>query len=286
MRTTAELKAVLQQVAELDYALPAGIDLDGLIADMLHHMGDTDSKLRDDLIFGTLASWEDGEVVSPDQMRQILRSVIDEKHLLLSLGENGTDTVFMRAFAALAINCAICYEMEKPYMTDDDKRATIAAILRHVDGERDYRGYVEGKGWAHAIAHAADVLWVSDAIATADEMPQILGAIKTAMTCKHATFSAGEDDRMATAFVSLFYESALENEIVKPKLFYDWIADFVAETDELPAPEKFNLRFNRRNFIKSLYANLVRAADDYEKYPEDYRGICEIALAALNKIYE
>lgn len=63
--------------------------------------------------------------------------------------------------------------------------------------ERDYRGYDEDKGWAHAIAHGADAL---DDLAQCSELDQadlftILDLVYDKITITERVYSDGEDER-------------------------------------------------------------------------------------------
>ena len=47
----AQLKAKLQALAENDFQLSEGEDLDALLAAMMNHIGSLDPELRDELIY-------------------------------------------------------------------------------------------------------------------------------------------------------------------------------------------------------------------------------------------
>ena len=87
-----------------------------------------------------------------------------DRGLAVGIGEDGTDTVFRRSFSALVL--AEC--LERATSADRDRPASpTTTVLRWGDRvagwlvrERDLRGYVPGKGWAHALAHGADALGV------------------------------------------------------------------------------------------------------------------------------
>ena len=80
--------------------------------------------------------------------------------LAVGLGEHGTDTVFRRSFSALVLaECIDARQRTRRRWLPDDKLLSwgdrLAAWLVR---ERDLRGFVPGKGWAHALAHGADAL--------------------------------------------------------------------------------------------------------------------------------
>ena len=83
--------------------------------------------------------------------------------LAVGVGEDGTDTVFRRSFSALVL--AVVLERATTLATTTGTGLPDDTLLRWGDRiagwlvrERDLRGFVLGKGWAHALAHGADAL--------------------------------------------------------------------------------------------------------------------------------
>ena len=46
----------------------------------------------------------------------------------------------------------------EPLLSEEQLYSVAEQVLEYVYLEEDVRGYVEGKGWAHSTAHAADAL--------------------------------------------------------------------------------------------------------------------------------
>ena len=124
--------------------------------------------------------------------------------------------------------------------------------LYSIQEERDYRGYDEDKGWAHAIAHGADAL---DDLAQCSELERedlmdILHLIHSKMTITDRVYSDGEDERMVRAVISILNRRLLSKEDVERWIQYFYEAKVSACTDFLPA---FRQKNNIKNFLKSLY---------------------------------
>jgi len=68
------------------------------------------------------------------------------------------DAVFQRAFALLVVAEVLAADGVLPGLDAGATRRALGLLLRHARAERDVRGFVPGKGWAHAYAHAADAL--------------------------------------------------------------------------------------------------------------------------------
>ena len=136
-------------------AVPSDRPLDDLTAELTRMLGDPDPALRDGTAYPTLTTWLDRGVYD-----DLLAGLGDgmAMGLLAGLGEQDTDTVFRRSFSALVLGECIARDNRRPLLPGGkilewgDRLATW--LLR----ERDLRGYVPGKGWAHAIAHGADAL--------------------------------------------------------------------------------------------------------------------------------
>jgi hypothetical protein len=88
--------------------------------------------------------------------------------------------------------------------------------------ERDLRGFVPGKGWAHAVAHGADAL---GALARSPvlgrlELTVILDVIADRLlTPTDSFFVCGEGDRLAFATMHLLRRDILGIDVLEP-----WVA--------------------------------------------------------------
>lgn len=169
MLTESELKAQLSAIAATEYRASIGVDAGSLTLDMLTHLGSIDAELRDRLIYTTFVKWARAGLYAPDRYRALLNSLLDDRHLFHGLGERDTDTVFMRSFSALLCVWSVYHHRQQPYLAREEVLAAFDRVLDYFSREVDLRGYVEGKGWAHAVAHTADLL---DEFAQCEEIDQ------------------------------------------------------------------------------------------------------------------
>jgi len=284
-RTAEELRQLLKQMEQNNHRIPAGVDVNELINDMLHYIGHTDSELRDDLIYGTFVGWEDGDIISPEQMRYMLDTALDEKHLFYGIGENGTDSVFTRTFSSLLIAVALYYHGEIPFLSNEDITNITKTILRYVQMEKDVRGFVKegGKGWAHSIAHASDMLGNICYYTNHDDSISLLGAIKTMISNSDVVYTTGEDRRLADAFTRILYSAVIDREVVPYKELCDFVENFPVKNEE-EAP--YILRTNLQNFMKSLLVEMTIAADDEDFAGEEgYEAVNKSILDTIKKIF-
>jgi hypothetical protein len=265
MRNFDELKQLLTQVERNDYYIPDGVDADALIDDMLMFIGHADSELRDKLIYSTFNTWGEKGIVSTVQMKHILDTSLDELHLFFGIGEKETDTVFTRSFSSLIVPIAFCMHKETPFLSDIDIKAVKDTLLRYVDQEKDFRGYVEGSGWAHAPAHVADALSYLISYVERGGMLEILDAVKKLVTASDKIYCAGEDERLSNVVLCAIHIGVCKHKILTSADIISWLDSFVSNKEwwkESPITDLALLtNANRRCFTKSLYFMLLHDKD-------------------------
>lgn len=252
MLSESELKERLIACSGTEGKLPAPDELDVLVPAMLEHIGSIDSELRDDLIYSLFGRWILREgIVSETQCREILAAILDEKHLLYKIGEKDTDSVFTRSFSVLLLPLLLIKHRRAPYLSLEELNALKGALLRMAREEKDRRGYVEGRGWAHAVAHTADAL---DDLAQCvefgeSELREILSVLRPLITGNEFVYGFGEDERMATPVIAL-----LRRELIPIAEMESWIRGLVEVIEaEKSIPARQVKRSNVQNFLKSLY---------------------------------
>ncbi len=274
MLTEAELKSQLHAIVANDYRVPDsapdGGDYWQVSLAMLAHLGAIDPELRDDLIYTAFTKWARAELYTPDQYRAILNTALDQNHLFFGLGERDTDSVFTRSFSILLAVLPIYHHRLTPIFTQHEIRTALDTVLRYFEVERDLRGYVEVKGWAHAVAHTADLL---DEFAQCEEIDRdgllrILDAIKAKLLAADVAFVAEEDERLAYAVLSLFGRGVLIERDLEP-----WIKSF-APIERVG--EWRTRHINVKHFLRSLYFQA--------KYRHTAEWICTPIDEALNAI--
>src|SRR5260370_6274089 len=129
---------------------------------MVQIFASTDPQLRDNLTYSFLAhaiiDVESEKKLTTSQVEDLLLTCIDEEHLFYHIGEAGTDTVFMRSFSLLIIAAILFADAKTPRLSEQVTRQAQTALLHYAKEEKDWRGYINGKGWAHAAAHLSDAL--------------------------------------------------------------------------------------------------------------------------------
>lgn len=266
------LKELLHNVIINNCAVPDDIDPFCLSVEMMEHLGDTDSELRDELILTILMEWIMKGYLSNAETLQILLTAIDEHHILCGLG-NTDDTVFLRTFSAEVVAAAINRHRTQKYLSEAELDQAFRAVLQFYNNDIDIRGYVEGKGWAHGAAHGADAL---DEFAGCDEighdgLMEILAAIHRKVNVNYYCYIHFEEERIATAVKAVFARKLLtEDEII------NWMKQFTVLEKSDNYLKNMTLEINVCTFLKSLYFRLI---DNTE-----YACISEEIKSVLKKV--
>ncbi len=247
MLTASELKQQLQLIAAREYRVPDDADYWQLTQEMLVHIGSIDPELRDELILTTISKWARAERYTPDQYSAILTTTLDQQHLFFGLGERDSDTVFTRAFSVLVGGIAIYHHRQQAFLSASEVLSACDKVLDYFAREVDLRGYVEEKGWAHAVAHTADVL---DEFALCVEIEAaglrcILAAIHAKAATADTIYTAEEDERLAYATLSLFSRDVITQTEVTA-----WIKNFAPIEH---SGEWRQRHVNTKHFLRSLY---------------------------------
>ncbi len=154
----------IQHVLDTDYAVPSERSLEESTTQLEALLASTDAFLRENAL-EILWQWTQRGHYTDEQMLSLGDRMAS--HLLSGTGESGTDSVFLRAFAALVLTGVLvadqraveeAFHTRPPFLPEDRVHAWFDASIACFRGEQDRRGYVETKGWAHALAHEADLL--------------------------------------------------------------------------------------------------------------------------------
>ena len=272
-----------KQVVERGFGVPSDRPLDDLTAELTRMLGSTDPRLRDETAYPALATWTDRGVYD-----RLLAGLGDgmAAGLTVGLGERGTDTVFRRSFSVLILGECIA--------RDNAARGLVppAKVLEWGDHvatwylrERDLRGFVTGKGWAHAVAHGADALGT---LATSPhvytpELTVVLDVIADRILLPvDRLFTAGEPDRLALATMKVLRRNLVPLRVVEP-----WIARLAAAAGAQGSyddRDPFLVGGNAQAFLRALYLQLAMGPKPPE-HRTDLLLVLVDALKATNPHY-
>ncbi|MCL2171165.1 MAG: DUF2785 domain-containing protein [Defluviitaleaceae bacterium] len=230
-------------------------ELDKLISGMLENIGSPDPELRDGLIFNTFVRIIDEEgFLGPFRLLNILETALDDNHLFHNIGNRGDDTVFTRSFSALAAAAVLHADARRDFLSQGDFDKMALRILRYLPLENDTRGYVSGKGWAHSIAHGADLLveLVRNPKFANGDFVKILDAIKSCLF-KSRAYSNLEDARLFAPILAAYeFRGLMDSGLCK------WLSALCADLAKIYNQEGHTyqyhrIRINLTNFLKTIY---------------------------------
>lgn len=276
MLNELELKTKLQGYAQNKFLPLENDDLSEIIPDMLKYIGSVDSYLRDDLIYSAFATWIlHHNLIGQEQLHNLLPIILDERHMHYNIGEQNTDSVFTRSFSMLVLPLLLITHRSRPLFSASEINLIKEQLLYYLENEKDRRGFVHGKGWAHAIAHAADAL---DDLAQCAEMNkpdlvEILEAIRKVVCIESECYTHSEDERMVTAVIAV-----LKRELLSDLEVTQWIggfSDMVSTVNSTPG--KHIIRANVKNFLQSLYFRL-----QWEQMPNKFDTSISQGLQRIN----
>jgi hypothetical protein len=246
--------AYWRQVHEDDFAVPTDRPLADLTAELTRLLGDADPDLRDGLALPALATWVERGVYD-----DLLRGLGDgmAAGLRVGLGERDTDTVFRRSFSVLVLGQCIARDNERPLVPGGKVLDWGDRIATWILQERDLRGFVPGKGWAHAIAHGADALGVlarSPHVGAA-ELVVVLDVIAERLAAPaDGLLTSGEPDRLALAAMSVLRRNRVPWDLVEP-----WVEAITATAahQQLPDRDPYLRSGDAEAFLRALYLQLA-----------------------------
>ena len=249
-------------VIKNDYAVPAGFTPLALTEELFSFISSTDPELRDSIGLEVFYNWLERGLYRPEDLRGFIPRLL--ANLQEGLGEKEGDLVFQRAFSSLWLALILQHDNQKPDLSGEELVAILEALRAYFAAEQDYRGFERGKGFAHSMAHAADLF---AALATSprlgeSEHLQILEAIAAKLKAiPDWVFIYGEESRLAAAALQIFARGTLRLEQIKTwldSLSADWHNSWWDEGRALAF-------FNGRNFVRVLHYRLLAREDVAER---------------------
>lgn len=223
------------------------------IEQLLEHMGSIDSQLRDDLIYTTWNYWITQDILSKEQLNYILSKSFDDQHLYYKLGEQATDSVFTRSFSLLLIAVLIEAHHRNSFIAEEHLDIMHQQLIHYMLHEKDSRGYVEEKGWAHAIAHGADVIEsFAKSSLIASQYVEWLKTIRNIICLSTNVYVHFEDERLARACMTILNANSLTDHSIE-----NWICSFTDWNRSDLWHQEYIRIFNVKNFLSCLYFKLI-----------------------------
>ncbi|WP_260052585.1 DUF2785 domain-containing protein [Oceanobacillus sojae] len=176
-------------------------------------------------------------------------------------------------------------DRQKSFLQHDVVIKTIKKSMEYVNLEKDIRGYVEGKGWAHSVAHGADLLTEAIKHPCFDNSLsfECLETIRQCLFKESITKAPYVDDEEERL---LFILEALIDKGIKADDITYLVSAISDDLQELKTKEGHNLNFfwkktNVINFLRGFYFRLLYK----NAYPQIRNNITVILEQWHNETY-
>lgn len=215
---------------------------------LLENFASPDARLRDTLSFTLMDRLIEDGLLTVRQRIDLLQTALDDDHLFLGIGESITDGVFRRSFSVLMVPMVLGPDLSAGELPEDLVVWTLDRVLAYARAERDWRGYVADKGWAHAVAHTADAL---DIVGRHPKTP--LAQVSEVLSAIHylamLAYPLGyrEDDRLAFAAYRIIQSGRMS-----PDAIQAWLDCFQRLSGSDDQTETLG-GANAEHFLRSLY---------------------------------
>jgi hypothetical protein len=247
----ASIRQTFLDIASNEHAIPEDVDPAEFVYSSIPLLGESDGEFRERNVYGTLHRWIVSEAIDAQGLRDIHLGLLGENALFSGIGENGSDSVFLRAFVALLLVPTLYMHRKQAFLSSEEVKQTCNDLARYLREEKDLRGYISGeKWWAHGIAHAADAVGqlVQCSELGSEPIVQLLEAIAGAMTPDTVVYAHEEDARMAAAVLKLLKRDVLSQEIIE-----NWLKHVVPKARfEGQLPNVHIQYVNARNSLRCL----------------------------------
>lgn len=250
-----------QAVIENDYQLPDGAELIPLTDELLDYLASPDPDLRDNIANAILSRWLTvHNYHNAQQLQQMAQWLMQQ--LSNRIGETDTDSVFLRSYSALILSLVMYRNSRENFFSEIEVNAILHAAKDYLLDEQDRRAYIEGKGWANAIANTCDLLRFvaySDTLAGAD-LHVIMDAVgEKVRQAVDEPFIHDEEDRLAKIILTIMSRDELDtfDYVDWVKRFSEWKVNNAREDVYNPT---YNATYqNIKLFLRALSTQMALA---------------------------
>ncbi|MEO8954461.1 MAG: DUF2785 domain-containing protein [Ktedonobacteraceae bacterium] len=285
-------KMFWQSIIDNEYAIPPEASVAALTPELLSYLGSVDPELREETTYAILDAWIHRGYYSHAELWKIATRLLH--HLTIGLGEQQSDTIFWRSFSLLILTEIIYHDLTHPTLSEIEVRLVLEQALAYFEDEQDLRGYDIEKGWMHAIAHAADLLWVLAQhrdIATSD-LSRIMDALAEKITAPVAhVYLYGEEERLVRTVMGVLQRDLLTlpslatwlELLTHPRGRIAWSESFEGGKmmDVVRSEAETCARHNTKYFLCSLYFQLRSPGFAHLTFVEQRPAVADALLPLI-----
>lgn len=258
-----EIKQRIMSIRDNEWEIPEDENKYELALEAMSNIGSTDPELRDELILELVFDMIVEKDLTDEEVKELMELALSEKHLFNNIRQEEDDSVFNRAFTVLLVGGMLYRhnQNEDKLFTEEEIKRVCNELIRYAREEKDVRGYVEGKGWAHSAAHTGDAL---REIALCHEVKEaqlleMLKTIKEKICISYYVYINNEDERLVSAVINI-----IQRRVIKDEDVINWIKSFEDMDKTGEYPKDHYLISNHKNFLAALYFRLKRRNESKE----------------------
>lgn len=248
----AQAPEALKQWKATGFAIADAGQRDQRALALVDCLEDADPLLRDGIAFEALSAWMRGKQLDVGTLRSL------EGKLLSQL--DGADAQgFRKPFAALVLSEVARTDRVEPWMTADERARMVVAAAAYLESVRDYRGYVDGEGWRHGVAHGSDwalQLALNKAVPPSQVMSLLSALGSQAMPVDGHAYAFGEPGRLARPVAYAVARGDLE-----PSAVDAWLGALATSLGPRPEGDRQALWWARRANLENFLHALAYLAD-------------------------
>ncbi|WP_419881013.1 DUF2785 domain-containing protein [Peribacillus sp. B-H-3] len=250
----SELKSILTELKN-EKCHWQDVDKTSVLKSMLEHIGSTDSELRDQLIYTSFYKL----IIESNQIEtQLLTELLDTCMELMfkGIGEKETDTVFTRAFSTLLVALILNRDNQENFLSSSKVNSIKEELMKYIYLEKDLRGYVAGKGWAHSVAHVADTfeMLVKNPKLDKEDYPEILRVLWSKVLISSSVYVHDEDERLLIPILEMLERGLNAADI--EELLQHLPNELKIQKEQIEKEKYWLLVFNIKTFLKSFYIKI------------------------------
>lgn len=232
-----------------------------LIRLLFENIGISDSEIRDDLIYPVLSNMIFYNDFDAKQIDEIIEILLSDKNLFFDLEKKYENSVLTRSFSILQLVIVVYRHRQQKWLSEKQLMSIYQKFMEYFVLETDYRGYIDGVGWAHSVAHSADLflqLFGCDEF-TEKEISEMLDVIQARFTEYNEVYICHEDDRMVRAIMI-----GLKRNILLKEAIIEWLERFAQYEKRNQYPQDYYCKANIKNLLRALYFAMVDDVDMQE----------------------
>ncbi len=247
--------AALTQLKVAQWSVSNPQQREELALALLPCLADPDPQLRDGIAFEALSFWLRQKQLSVDAQRSIFSALLNQ------LEANAPDQGgFAAPFAVLTLAEIARADRVTPFLGDSGRNILVNTATQYMRGVHDYRGFVEGQGWRHGVAHGADLLMqlaLNPAIGKAQLESLVDAALSQVVPAAGHFYIYGESERLARPILVAARRGLIDADWWRRSLAPLGVPHPLAAWDQAFASQAGLARLhNTKTFVLVLYANV------------------------------